>query len=245
MHRRLAYFHEVTVIFRQLFDRETCTYTYLLADPESRDALLIDPVKELVDRDLQILTELGLKLSWCAETHVHADHITGAGLLRERTGCTTAMSRHAGAECADRLLEDGDILRVGSIALEVRETPGHTNTCVTYVLSDQSMAFTGDTIFIRGCGRTDFQKGSSATLYHSVHNHIFTLPEHCRLYPGHDYKGRTVTTVGEEMAHNPRLGGGKTLAEFEAIMDSLNLSLPQRIEEAVPANLSCGRSPAP
>ncbi len=233
------------MIFRQLFDRETCTYTYLLGDVESREALLIDPVKELVDRDLQVLTELGLKLLWCAETHVHADHVTGAGLLRERTGCATAMSKHAGAECADRLLEDGDLLRVGSIELEVRETPGHTNTCVTYVLRDESMAFTGDTIFVRGCGRTDFQSGNAATLYHSVHNRIFTLPESCRLYPGHDYKGHGVTTVAEEIAHNPRLGGGKTLAEFEAIMNSLNLSLPQRIEEAVPANLSCGRSPAP
>ena len=137
----------------------------------------------------------------------------------------------------------GDVVQAGELALVVRETPGHTNTCVTYVLADESMAFTGDAIFVRGCGRTDFQNGDAATLFDSVHTQIFSLPDNCLLYPAHDYKGHGATTVAEERAHNPRLGGGKTLEAFVAIMDNLNLSMPKHIEEAVPANLSCGQAP--
>jgi glyoxylase-like metal-dependent hydrolase (beta-lactamase superfamily II) len=204
----------------------------------------VDPVREHVDRDAQLLAELGLTLSWSVETHVHADHVTGAGLLRDRLGCQTAMSHQAGADCADRLLVHGDTVEAGSVSLVVRETPGHTNTCLTYVLADESRAFTGDAIFVRGCGRTDFQNGDAATLYRSVHAQIFSLPDTCLIYPAHDYNGHGVTTVAEERTHNPRLGGGRSIEDFVAIMDNLNLSLPKHMEEAVPANLSCGRAPS-
>ena len=231
------------MIFRQLFCCDSCTYTYLLGCEGTGQAIFLDPVREHVERDVQLLEELGLTLAWSLETHVHADHVTGAGLLRERLGCQTAMSHQAGADCADRLLRQGDVVQAGELALLVRETPGHTNTCVTYVLADESMAFTGDAIFVRGCGRTDFQNGDAATLFRSVHTQIFSLPDSCLLYPAHDYKGHGATTVAEERAHNPRLGGGKSLEAFVAIMDNLNLSMPKHIEEAVPANLSCGRAP--
>ncbi len=232
------------MIFRQLFDRDTCTYTYLLGDEQTGDAVLIDPVLENVDRDLQVLSELGLKLRYVCETHVHADHVTGAGTLREETGALTCISRKAGADCADRQVGDGSLVEFGRYVLEVRETPGHTDGCVTYVLHDQSMAFTGDALLIRGCGRTDFQHGSAENLYASVHEKIFSLPDECRIYPGHDYKGRTVTTVGEEKRFNPRLGGGKSVEEFESIMAALDLANPARIAISVPANQNCGISPA-
>ena len=232
------------MIFRQLFDRDTCTYTYLLGDEETGDAVLIDPVLENVERDLQFLKELGLTLRYVCETHVHADHVTGAGLLRQKTGCKTCVSRTAGAECADRQVGDGSLVEFGRYGLEVRETPGHTDGCVTYVLQDHSMAFTGDTLFIRGCGRTDFQQGSAERLYRSIHDAIFTLPDECRIYPGHDYKGRTVSTVAEEKQFNPRLGGGKSVEDFAAIMAALDLAPPARLEVSVPANQNCGLSPA-
>lgn len=230
------------MIFRQLFDRETCTYTYLLGDEKTREAVLIDTVIEQVERDLQILEELDLKLKYCVDTHIHADHVTGAGVLREKTGCTTAVSRNADQDCADIGIEDGKRFEFGEYALVARETPGHTDTCVSYILSDETMAFTGDTLFVRGCGRTDFQSGSADTLYDSVHGKLFSLPETCAIYPGHDYKGRTRSTVAEEKAFNPRLGGGKSKVQFIEIMDNLKLSPPKRLDVAVPANLSCGMS---
>lgn len=229
------------MIFRQLFDRDTCTYTYILADEETRQAVLIDSVVELVERDLQLLSELDLKLEFALDTHIHADHVTGAGILREKTGCKTGVSAHAGVECADLRVTDGDRFEFGNYALVARETPGHTDTCVTYVLADESMAFTGDTLFVRGCGRTDFQSGDAEQLYRSVHGKIFTLPESCAIYPGHDYKGRTRSSVAEEKEHNPRLGGGKTVVQFKEIMDNLNLAPPGRIDVAVPGNLACGQ----
>ena len=225
---------------RQLFDRESSTYTYLLADAASGQAVLIDPVLEQVDRDLELLSDLGLLLAYVLETHVHADHVTAAGVLRQRTGAKTAVSRRAGAACADVQLDDGDVLRVGDLVIEARQTPGHTQGCVTYVTADHAMAFTGDTLLIRGCGRTDFQGGDAVRLWRSVHEKIFTLPDACRIYPGHDYRGRTVSTVGEEKRLNPRLGGARTENEFVAIMSALNLPKPKRIEEAVPANQRCG-----
>lgn len=228
------------MIFRQLFDAETSTYTYLLGDPETREAVLIDPVLEQVERDLQVIRELGLTLVWAVDTHVHADHVTGLGTLRERTGCKTALSERAGTGCPDRLVKQGDRVTFGRRYLEVRETPGHTNGCVTYVTDDRRRAFTGDALLIRGCGRTDFQQGSAKTLFGSVHGQIFSLDGETLLYPGHDYKGRTVTTVDEERAHNPRLGGGKGEDEFVAIMNGLQLAYPKKIDTALPANLQCG-----
>jgi sulfur dioxygenase len=228
------------MIFRQLFDADTSTYSYLLGDEASREALLIDPVREHVERDLELVTELGLRLVWVLETHVHADHVTGAGSLRERGGARAAVSRRGGAPCADRQLDHGDRIALGDRHLEVRATPGHTDSCVTYVLDDRTLAFTGDTLLIRGCGRTDFQEGDPRRLWRSVHEQIFTLPDHCRLYPAHDYRGHTVTTVAEEKRHNPRLGEARTEQEFVAIMRGLGLAPPTRIAEAVPANRNCG-----
>ncbi|MCA9656904.1 MAG: MBL fold metallo-hydrolase [Myxococcales bacterium] len=228
------------MLFRQLFDPESATYTYLLADDETKEAVIIDPVRDQVERDSQLIRELGLKLRYVADTHVHADHVTGAGILRQRFGAKTAASQNGGPQCADILLKHGDVLRFGNHALEVRETPGHTDGCVTYVTNDRAMAFTGDALLIRGCGRTDFQQGDAHKLYNSVHDQIFSLPDAALLYPAHDYKGRTATSVAEERAFNPRLGGGKSEAEFVEIMKNLNLAKPRKIEEALPANLRCG-----
>ncbi len=231
---------ERAVIFRQLFDAESSTYTYLLADEDTREAVLIDPVLEQVGRDTQLLEDLGLRLSHALDTHVHADHVTALGRLRDLTGCRTGLSKRAGVGCSDASLEDGAVVLFGRHRLEVRETPGHTDGCLTYVLHAEGMAFTGDALLIRGSGRTDFQQGSAPTLFRSVRERIFTLPDATLLYPGHDYKGRTVTTVGEEKRHNPRLGVARTEAEFVAIMNELQLAYPKRIDEALPRNLACG-----
>lgn len=228
------------MLFRQMFEPETSTYTYLLADEQTKEAVLIDPVRETIDRDVQVLDDLGLKLTHVLETHVHADHVTSAGLLRERFGAKTVVSKDGGAPCADVLAKDGDTIRFGKHQLEVRQTPGHTNGCVTYVEPETKMAFTGDTLLIRGCGRTDFQQGDARKLYRSVHDKIFTLDDDTKVYPGHDYKGRTMSTVGEEKALNPRLGGEKTEEQFVEIMANLKLAYPKKIDEAVPANLKCG-----
>ncbi len=228
------------MLFRQLFEPETSTYTYLLADEHTHEAVLIDPVRETLDRDVQLLQDLRLKLVGVLETHVHADHVTSAGLLRERTGAQTHVSKDGGAPCADVLVKDGDVVNFGRHALQVRQTPGHTDGCVTYVDIEHKMAFTGDALLIRGCGRTDFQQGDSTKLYRSVHDKIFTLPDDTLIYPGHDYQGRTVTSVAEEKRLNPRLGGGKSEREFVEIMANLKLSYPKKINEAVPANLKCG-----
>lgn len=228
------------MLFRQLFEPETSTYTYVLADEQTREAVLIDGVRETFERDTQLIDELGLKLTHVLDTHVHADHVTSAGLLRERYGMKTCVSAAGGAPCADVLLHDGDTVRFGRHALQARATPGHTDGCMTYVELGEGVAFTGDTLLIRGCGRTDFQQGDSRKLYRSVHEQIFSLPDDTRVFPGHDYKGRTMTTVAEEKAFNPRLGGGKTEDEFVTIMASLKLAYPKKIDEAVPANLKCG-----
>ena len=229
---------------RQLFDPESSTYTYLLADEQTKEAVLIDPVLEQVDRDLSLIRELGLKLAFALDTHVHADHVTALGTLRERTGTTTVLSERSGAACADRLVKEGDRIRFGHHELEVRETPGHTSGCLSYVTGDRAMVFTGDALLIRGCGRTDFQSGDSRKLYRSVHEKILSLPDDTLIYPAHDYKGRTVSSVGEEKQWNPRLGGGRTVEQFVETMKGLSLAYPKKMDVAVPANLHCGL-PAP
>jgi glyoxylase-like metal-dependent hydrolase (beta-lactamase superfamily II)/rhodanese-related sulfurtransferase len=229
------------LLFRQLFDPTSSTYTYLLADQASREAVLIDPVFEQVRRDAALIGELSLKLVWSLETHVHADHVTGAWLMKQKLGASIALSALSGAEGADRLLKDGDRVEFGRRSLEVRATPGHTNGCVTYVLDDESMAFTGDCIMIRGSGRTDFQQGDARALYRSVRSRIFSLPESCTLYPAHDYRGLTATSVAEEKKFNPRLGGEIAEADYAGYMKNLDLPHPKKIDEAVPANLRCGK----
>jgi sulfur dioxygenase len=229
------------MIFRQLFDQQSSTYSYLLGDERTGAAVLIDPVFEQARRDRALIAELNLKLLFTLETHVHADHVTGAWLLKQRLGSRIALSGASGASGADLPLGHGDRVAFGTRYLEARETPGHTNGCLTYVLDDESMAFTGDALLIRGCGRTDFQQGSARTLYRSVHSQIFTLPAACLLYPGHDYRGLTVTSVDEERRLNPRLGSGIGEADFAGYMNNLGLPHPKQIDVAVPANLQCGQ----
>jgi len=225
-------------MMRQLFDRESCTYTYLLADNTTRDAVLIDPVIELADRDAKLVQELGLNLKYVMNTHVHADHITGTGRLKKLVpDCQSILSKKSGGE-ADILLGEGDKVKFGGQLLEVAETPGHTAGCVTYIFREGQCAFTGDALLIRGCGRTDFQGGCSNTLYKSVWSKIFSLPDSFKLFPAHDYKGQTETTVGEEKKYNPRLT--KAEEEFVQIMSNLNLPYPKKIDESLPANLVCG-----
>ncbi len=232
------------MIFRQLLDPETSTYTYLLADEETREAVIIDPVHEQFERDATLIGELGLRLVAVLDTHVHADHVTAQGLLRQRFGAKSVMSERSGAVCADVLVKQGDRVAFGRHALEVRETPGHTSGCLTFVCHEPRMAFTGDALLIRGCGRTDFQSGDARALYQSVRERVFSLPDDTLIYPAHDYKGRTVTTVAEEKRHNPRLGVSRSLAEFTELMAGLKLPYPRKMDVSVPANLSCGL-PAP
>ncbi|TMH07405.1 MAG: MBL fold metallo-hydrolase [Betaproteobacteria bacterium] len=208
------------MIFRQLFDPQSSTYSYLLADSRTHEALLIDPVFEQARRDAALIQELGLKLVATLETHIHADHVTGGWLLKRQFGSDIAASAASG---------------------EVRATPGHTHGCVTYVIDDESMAFTGDCLLIRGSGRTDFQQGDPRAMYRSVRSHILTLPPTCLLYPAHDYTGLTVTSVAEERRFNPRLGGDIGEADFVGYMNNLGLPHPKLIDIAVPANLKCGQ----
>ena len=229
------------LVFRQLFDQESSTYTYLLGDSDAGVAVLIDPVFEQARRDTALLRELGLRLVAVADTHCHADHVTGAWLLNQQTGAEMMISAHSGVVGAGRYLVQGDRIHFGKRYLEVRETPGHTDGCLTYVLDDESMAFTGDALLIRGCGRTDFQQGDPGRLYRSIHTQIFSLPESSRLYPGHDYHGLTATSVAEEKRFNPRCGGEISERDFVGFMTNLGLAHPKKIDIAVPANLRCGR----
>jgi sulfur dioxygenase len=230
------------MIFRQLFEPETATYTYLLGCERSHRSLLIDPVASEVEGYVGLLESLGLTLIYTLETHVHADHITGSGLLRERLGSRSVVHRDAGTLCPDLLVTDGVWLQVGDIEILVRHTPGHTSGCISYVLKDR--VFTGDCLFIGGCGRTDFQEGDAGKLFDSVHQQLFTLPPDTLVYPGHDYNGNTVSTIRQEQQKNPRLGGGKSREQFLAIMADLQLAYPKHIHEALPANLACGAMPA-
>lgn len=228
------------MIFRQLFDPETSTYTYLLAHEETRRAVLIDTVLERFERDQALLRELDLILCCTLETHVHADHVTAAGLFRKEFGSQVVTGAKAGVHNADIELQDGESMDFGGHSLETMLTPGHTFGCVTYVHREAGIAFTGDALLIRGCGRTDFQQGDAATLFGSVREKIFSLPEETLLYPGHDYNGCTVTTISEEKRFNPRLSLEKSEGEFVAMMEALDLAYPTRIEVAVPANLQSG-----
>ncbi len=226
------------MFFRQLFDLESRTYTYLIADSNTQEAVLVDPVLEQVDRDRDLLQELGFKLQYCLETHIHADHITGTAQLRETSGCLGIVPDKAHASCADRHIQDGEVLQLGSVMIEAIATPGHTDSHMAYLVNGDQV-LTGDALFIRGCGRTDFQNGDAGTLFDSVTQQLFTLPNQILVYPGHDYRGHTVSTIGEEKRWNPRFVG-RERDEFAAFMASLNLPNPKKIMEAVPANERCG-----
>lgn len=226
------------MIFRQLYEPETSTYSYLVGCERSRRAILIDPVASEIEQYLALLQSLNLRLIYTLETHVHADHITGAGVLREKLGSKSVVHRDAGAMCADLLVTEGVTLQVGDLDIEVRHTPGHTSGCVSYVMADR--VFTGDALLIGGSGRTDFQQGDAGKLYDSITTRLFTLPADTLVYPGHDYQGNTVSTIKQEIAKNARLGGGRTREEFIAIMRDLKLAYPKFIDKALPANQSCG-----
>lgn len=254
------------MFFRQLFDRESCTYTYLIADPDTQEAILVDPVLEQVERDCNLLKELGFTLRYCLETHIHADHITGTAKLRELTGCLGVLPENAPTDCANQFIRDGEILHMGSISIKAIATPGHTNSHMAYLINGigdtasqkQLKVLTGDALFIRGCGRTDFQDGDAGSLYDSVTQRLFTLPDNTQVYPAHDYQGRIVSTIGEEKRWNPRFvddespePGTEAVSHlrsrkgFIELMDNLDLPQPEKIMEAVPANRRCGNLTSP
>lgn len=239
--RRPPIFPEL--VFRQLFDAASSTYTYLLGDPRTRRAVFIDTVFEQHARDLALLRELDLELVAVLDTHCHADHVTGAWLMQQATGSRIGISRRyqPPIEGADLPLDHGDRIEFGSRHLDVRATPGHTDGCLTLALDDQRMAFTGDALLIRGAGRCDFQHGSAHALFRSITQQIFSLPDSCLLFPGHDYSGRTVSSVAEEKAFNPRVGGAADERDFVGLMENLNLPHPKQIDVAVPANQRSGR----
>lgn len=226
------------MIFRQLFEPDTCTYTYLLACESSKKAILIDTVATELDSYIKLLESYNLDLIYTLETHVHADHVTAASLLRDQLGSKSIVHRDAGAMCADLLVTDGIELQIGGIAIKVLHTPGHTSGCVSYVIGDR--VFTGDSLMINGCGRTDFQQGDAATMYQSVTEKLFTLAVDTLVYPGHNYQGIRVSSIAQEKALNSRLGDHKTCAEFIEIMNNLNLPYPKYIDKALPANQACG-----
>ena len=228
------------MVFRQLFDAASSTYTYLLGDTTSGEALLIDPVFEQAQRDLSLIRELGLQLKLVVDTHAHADHITAAWLLKQKTGCLIASAAVINAEHLDLPLSHGQTFGVAGVRLEARATPGHTDGCMSYVLADHSMVFTGDALLIRGCGRSDFQQGNAATLFHSITEQLFSLPDDCQVYPAHDYNGRTQSSIGEERSYNARVGGSANEADFVGYMQAMSLPHPKKIDEAVPANLRSG-----
>jgi sulfur dioxygenase len=225
------------MFFKQLFDPASSTLSYLIADDANHAAVIIDPVVDQVERDLQLLREHGLELEYTLDTHVHADHITSAQALKQATGARTAVCRDCLAQGYDRSLEDGDVILFGQQEILTIATPGHTPGSVCYLWRDR--LFTGDTLLIGGCGRTDFQNGSAEALWESITGRLFKLDEQTLVYPGHDYKGRRVSSIGEEKRLNARLAG-KTREEFLATMNTLGLPMPKRIHEAVPANLAGG-----
>lgn len=225
------------MIFHQLFEPETSTYTYVIADEETREAAIVDPVLEMVERDIAFLRDQKLVARYSLETHIHADHVTGGGKLRHRLGLRTVVPVGAPAGCADRFLGDRAVLTVGSITIRAIHTPGHTPCHNAYHMGDRVL--TGDALLIGGCGRTDFQGGDPGTLYDSITKRLFTLPDSTRVFPGHDYNGRTASTIAKEKRENPRLAG-KSREEFIAIMSGLNLPRPKKMDAAVPANRECG-----
>ncbi len=225
------------MIFRQLFDGTSSTYTYLIASRGGGEALIIDPVVDRVDRYIQLLDELDLKLVKAIDTHVHADHITGLGALRDRTRCITVMGEQSGADVVSVRVTDGDRIEIEGVSLRALYTPGHTDDSYSFLTNDR--VFTGDTLLIRGTGRTDFQNGDARAEYDSIFNKLLKLPDETLVYPAHDYKGDTVSTIGEERAHNPRLQV-RSVDEYVEIMNSLNLPNPKMMDVAVPANLHIG-----
>lgn len=230
------------MIFRQLFEPISSTYTYLLGCETSRQAVLVDPVMPTWKRDLSVLEELGLTLALSLETHIHADHITSARRLKEETGCRIAFPATNALPCADLGVEHDRPVTVGSVTLHPLYTPGHTDDHFCYRIGDRVL--TGDALLIDGCGRTDFQNGDARVLYRSVHEHLFVLPEDTLVYPAHDYHGRRVSSIAQERSRNPRLGGGKSLEAFLVVMTDLKLPYPKFIDYAVPGNRDCGACPA-
>ena len=230
------------MIFRQLIETESSTYTYLIGCEETGEAVLLDPVIETCERDLEAIAALGLTLSHTLDTHIHADHITGACRLRSLTGCKVAYPADDNLACADIAVSEEQPLTVGNLTLHALFTPGHTDTHHCYLLEHgaQIQVFTGDALLIDGCGRTDFQNGDSTALYKSVREKLFTLPDDTLVYPAHDYNGRRVSAISQERTRNPRLKDGISLSEFQQIMADLDLPYPKKIDVAVPANLRCG-----
>ncbi len=233
------------MIFRQLFEPDSCTYTYLLGCEESGQALLIDPVIDTAERDLQVVRELGLTLVYTLETHIHADHLTGARKLKALAGSRIVVPAMDRLECADLGVEEGRPFQMGSVTLQPLHTPGHTATHHAYRMDNgmQPVLFTGDALLIEACGRTDFQSGDPHALYRSIHEKFFRLPDETLVYPAHDYERRQITTIGQEKARNPRLGDNRGEAAFVEIMTGLNLPYPRKIDFAVPGNEACGRCP--
>jgi glyoxylase-like metal-dependent hydrolase (beta-lactamase superfamily II) len=225
------------MIFRQLFDHTSSTYSYLIASRQGGEALLVDPVLENTDRYIQLARDLDLRLVLAVDTHIHADHITGLGKLREQTGCVTAMGEMTQAECLTTRFGDGEKLKLDGVDIQAIYTPGHTDDSYSFVLPDRVL--TGDTLLIRGTGRTDFQNGNAGAQYDSLFGCLLKLPEDTLVYPAHDYNGMTVSTIGEEKRHNPRLQVADRAA-YIALMDGLVLSNPKMMDVAVPANRQCG-----
>lgn len=230
------------MIFRQLFEPISSTYTYLIGCSETGRAVLIDPVVAAIDRDLEVLARLGLVLEYSMDTHLHADHITAARELKKKVGSRIAVPAAEGVSCADLNLEEGRPLTLGSLNFEPLHTPGHTSGHFSYVLGDR--VFTGDALLIDGCGRTDFQQGNPDQLFRSVREKLFSLPGDTLVYPAHDYQDRWVSTIRQEKARNPRLGGDRTIEEFRAVMAGLRLPYPGFIDYAIPGNKQCGVCPA-
>src|SRR6478735_4995472 len=228
---------EATMIFRQLFDSTSGTYTYLLASRHGGEALIIDPVIERIDRYLQLVRELDLKLVKAVDTHLHADHVTGLGALRDRTRCVTVMGENSKADIVSMRLADGDRLDIEGVSLDVIYTPGHTDDSYSFTMDDR--VFTGDTLLIRGTGRTDFQNGDARAQYESIFGRLLKLPDQTLVYPAHDYKGDTVSTIGEERRYNPRLQV-KSVDEYVELMNNLKLPNPKMMDVAVPANMHVG-----
>src|SRR5271167_619849 len=225
------------MIFRQLFDQVSGTYSYLIASRRGGEALIIDPVLEKVDRYLQLMLELDLHLVKAVDTHMHADHITGLGALRDRTRCITVMGEQSSVDVVSMRIADGDRLGIEGISLDVAYTPGHTDDSYSFVMPDR--VFTGDTLLIRGTGRTDFQNGDPRAQYDSIFNRLLRLPDETMVFPAHDYKGDTVSTIAEEKRYNPRLQV-KSIDEYVTLMNNLNLSNPKMMDVAVPANMRQG-----
>ncbi len=229
------------MIFRQLFEPVSSTYTYLLACPETREAVLIDPVMPAWQRDLQVVKDLGLKLAMTIDTHIHADHITSATMLKREAGSRIVLPALDALPCMDVGMQEGVPLRIGGIRLDPMHTPGHTDTHFAVVANDR--VFTGDALLIDGCGRTDFQSGDARALYASVRGKLFSLPPETLVYPAHDYQGRWVSSIAQEKQRNPRLGGERTIEDFVQLMQNLNLPYPKFIDYAVPGNRLCGQCP--